>query len=383
MWRTQRKAGLHFLSSSNLRVLTEVALPQYLDDAVDELKEYAEDGVEFDLQEVFHDITTGLMGKMAYNMEMRPEKEFTAAFEYASGKSADRVQNPLWPVTEIFTGAQFRKALRIVKKFGKEIVTKAVHDRSSANGSESGASSEKDEKLQEVSGSLIQSLLDSLDNEEIVADAALNYLSAGRDTTAQTLTWAFYELMRHPHSMATIRDEVSTIIKLHSDTCSDAPNSVLFTPTSMPYTTAVFYEALRLYPPIPVEIKQTFSPTTLPDGTFLPTGTVVVWCIWAVNRSRYTWGKDADVFKPERWLEDGKFVPRSAAEFPVFNGGARMCLGKRMAEVIGVQVIAMMAWLFDFRNAEPGVKRWSGSSLTLPMEGGLPSFVSRRTRAVA
>jgi hypothetical protein len=68
MWRTQRKAGAHFLSTSNLRVLTEVALPQYIGDAVEELKECAEEDEEFDLQEVFHDVTTGLMGKMAYNV---------------------------------------------------------------------------------------------------------------------------------------------------------------------------------------------------------------------------------------------------------------------------------------------------------------------------
>jgi cytochrome P450 len=182
--------------------------------------------------------------------------------------------------------------------------------------------------------------------------------------------------------MKKIRDEVSAIISAHNEFSPDSPNSVLFTTSAMPYTTAVFYEALRLYPPIPVEIKQCTQANTLPDGTFLPKDTVVVWCLWSVNRSKITWGADADVFRPERWLEDGKFVARSAPEFPVFNGGARMCLGKKMAEVIGVQVIGMMAWLFEFRNAEPGVSRTSGSSLTLPMEGGLPAFVTLRREGI-
>jgi hypothetical protein len=74
MWKTQRKAGAHFLSSSNLRVLTEVALPQYIGDAVDELRDRADEGEEVDLQEVFHDITTGLMGKMAYNVRKTPHE---------------------------------------------------------------------------------------------------------------------------------------------------------------------------------------------------------------------------------------------------------------------------------------------------------------------
>jgi cytochrome P450 len=192
------------------------------------------------------------------------------------------------------------------------------------------------------------------------------------------LTWTFYELMRHPHALRKLRNEVASILAAQDETSETVPNSVLFTPQAMPFTMAVFYEALRLYPPIPLEIKQCTQATTLPDGTFLPKDTVVVWCLWSVNRSRTTWGPDADVFRPERWLVDGKFVARGASEFPVFNGGARMCLGKKMAEMIGVQVIATMAWLFEFRNSQPGVQRVSRSSLTLPMDGGLPCTVQMR-----
>jgi len=65
LWKVQRKAGLSFLNTANLRVLTEVALPQYLRESVDGLKSAA--GV-IDLQHVFHEITTQLMGKMAYNV---------------------------------------------------------------------------------------------------------------------------------------------------------------------------------------------------------------------------------------------------------------------------------------------------------------------------
>lgn len=154
----------------------------------------------------------------------------------------------------------------------------------------------------------------------------------------------------------------------------------------MPYTLAVFNEALRLYPPIPFEIKQTLSPTTLPDGTFLPANCIVVWCPWAMNRSRAVWGDDADSFRPERWLvqdESGvKTMTKSAAEFPVFNGGPRLCLGKKMAELMAIQVMASVVWTFDFVPAYDGRERSSKSSLTLPMKGGLPVFVKIRNRVV-
>lgn len=353
-------------------------------------------------------------------MEMHADDDFTLAFDYASGATAERVQNPLWRVTEVFFGAKLRKSIAIVKTYGKRIVDTAVQDRErgAKDTANSSGQPEKDEKLDKISGSLIQSLLDSIGDHGMVADAALNYLSAGispplglraaaretphtdisplgRDTTAQALTWVFHLLMHHRYTLAKIRQEVQQALEAQpaqpeaAFATSTLPmDPTLFTPASMPYTLAVFSEALRLYPPIPFEIKQTMSPTTLPDGTFLPQGSVVVWCPWAMNRSKLTWGEDADEFRPERWLvaaggdanPPSVVLQKSASEFPVFNGGPRLCLGKKMAELIAVQVIATVAWVFEFVPAYEGRERASKSSLTLPMEGGLPVFVKVRSR---
>lgn len=369
LWRIQRKAGAHFLSTANLRVLTDVALPRYLGQSVEFLHKRAGDGTAVDLQQVMHEITSQLMGKMAYNMEMHGDDEFTVAFEDASGFTAERFQNPLWFITEAVTGAKFRHALAAVHRYGRRIVSSAVADRKA--GKQHGES-----KLDEISGSLVQSLLDSIGDEKLVADAALNYLSAGRDTVAQALTWTFYLLMRHEKVATKLREAVHELHNEGDPTSPLGPEHL--TPTALPYAMAVFYESLRLYPPIPFEIKQAQRAITLPDGTFLPATSVVVWCAWAMNRSLHTWGADADTFRPERWLVDGKLVSRPAAEFPVFNAGPRTCLGKKMAELIAVQVVATLATDFDFAPAFQG-ERVSRSSLTMPMEGGLPVYVTRRT----
>jgi len=311
-------------------------------------------------------------------MEMHGDDDFSTAFDYASGATAERFQNPLWFVTEIFFGAKLKKAISVVKLYGDKIVASAVADRK-ANVAESSASGSEADKLDEISGSLIQSLLDAVGNEKMVADSALNYLSAGRDTVAQSLTWTFYLLMRNQHVTGKIRKEVQQVLAKHEDPMgSRGPDPVLFTPVTMPYTMAVFYETLRLYPPIPFEIRQCDQQTTLPDGTFLPKSAVLLWCSWAMGRSKTTFGEDADDFRPERWLIDGKFSAKSPSEFPVFNGGARTCLGKKMAEIIAIQALATLTYMFDFMPAYEG-ERVSKSSLTLPMAGGLPCFVRPRS----
>ncbi len=209
-------------------------------------------------------------------------------------------------------------------------------------------------------------------------------------------------LMKNPHVVSKIREEVqrvhassavaSSAARTHADGDLDLAR---LTPAALPYTMATFYEGLRLYPPIPFEIKQVEADLlTLPDGTALPRGSLVIWCSWALNRSHLTWGDDADVFRPERWLTTAplptdasssppplRLMSRSPSEFPVFHGGPRTCLGKKMAESMAVQAMAAVAWAFDMELAERGPEepgcggRVTKTSLTLPMEGGLPCFV--------
>lgn len=105
-------------------------------------------------------------------MELHATDDFTRAFDHASAATTERFQNPLYPVTELLFGSKLRRSLATVRSFGRKIVAKAVQDR---EGQKTGRSAET-----RMSGSLIQSLLEAIDDEKLVADAALNYLSAGK-----------------------------------------------------------------------------------------------------------------------------------------------------------------------------------------------------------
>ncbi len=303
-------------------------------------------------------------------MDIEASSPFSKAFDYASDHVARRFQNPLYQLTELFNGAKFRASVAEVKKFGLHIVRTAKQRRSHAAFESLVTNSDP------VFGSLIDSLIETFRNPHTVADSAMNFLSAGRDTTAQSLTWTFYALMRHPgvvpNLLKEIKERLSTV---------DEIDVASLQPSNIPYTMAVYYESLRLYPPVPIEIKQCEAFVTLPDGTSLPSSSIIVWCIWAINRSERLYGSDAHIFRPERWLNPstGTFTPKTAFEFPVFNGGPRACLGKKMAELMGAWTIVNLVKEFEFKEVRDGKKeRVSQSSLTLPMEGGLPCTVSKR-----
>ena len=316
-------------------------------------------------------------------MDMPASLPFSKSFDFASGAIGERFQNPFYKLKEFVLGASLRKAVFEVKTYGSQIVSAAVQRRDKQS---------KTRNTDPLRNNLINSLLDNIEDHTVVADAAMNYLSAGRDTTAQSLTWTFYVLMRHPEIQQQIYEELHTTFVGASYEPPLSFNSVQ--PSALPYTSAVFSEVLRFYPPVPVELKECTSATTFPDGTWLPKGAVVMWATWAMGRSKNIWGEDANEFRPERWLVGGingellTVRTVSAFEFPVFNAGPRSCLGKKMAELLAVSVIANLVWKYEFeevfdkqlRPREKPAERQSQNSLTLPMEGGLPCYVRRNPR---
>ncbi len=126
-------------------------------------------------------------------MDMEASSSFSEAFDFASGAIGERFQNPLWRLTDFFFGARMRSAVTEVKSFGRSIVAVAVRKRAE-NRMEGGKTRQGHSTSDDsVSGSLINFLMDGIDDHEIVADAALNYLSAGMHSWL-SFHWGFAAL---------------------------------------------------------------------------------------------------------------------------------------------------------------------------------------------
>ena len=382
LWRVQRKAGLRFFSNSNLQYFIDHILPPLLRDLHDRLEKAAVNPSTIDLQAEFLELTTRLMGKVAYDVDISPELPFSEAFEYASSVTSDKFTNPLWKIADLLKGGKFQKCVKEVKIFGAQLV-KSAQTRRSKHGKET-------TKLVSQQTMLIDSFLDHISSVEVVADAAVNFLSAGRDTTAQSLAWTVYSLLRHPGSMNRLLDSLKRDLpKPEQDGDRFLSYELLNAPNAFAYVQACYAEALRLNPAVPLEMKEATGPCTLPDGTALPKGSAVVWIPYLLARSPAIWGPDAFEYRPERWLEDSedgelRVITRSAYENPVFNAGPRMCIGKRMAEVLALRVMidVLCRWEFEEVHAkgEIGGPRVIGEGLTAPILGGLPVRVRHARR---
>jgi cytochrome P450 len=108
----------------------------------------------------------------------------------------------------------------------------------------------------------------------------------------------------------------------------------------LPYLNAVLNETMRIFPPVPLTLREAAHDTTI-QGAFVPAGTTVVICPWAVNTSTHLWGADAREFNPDRWLGTGRANTGGADSnyaITTFLHGPRSCIGKEFACLVAALI---------------------------------------------
>lgn len=159
-------------------------------------------------------------------------------------------------------------------------------------------------------------LATELDDAEL-RDQVVSLLAAGYDTTSGAVAFAILELLRNAGEWERARTEVAEIIGDRSPTADDL--------RSLPYTGAVVNETLRLWP-VPFSGRRTTEAFTY-AGHEVAAGSTIVFSPYVTQRDPELWGGDADVFRPERWLE-AEPVPHT---FIPFGGAHRKCIGFALA----------------------------------------------------
>ena len=197
---------------------------------------------------------------------------------------------------------------------------------------------------------------------EMVDQVAIFFL-AGHETSASALAWGLYLLATHPQ----VQDRVAAEL-------ADLPEIPAFSDLyKLKFTRDVFREVLRLYPPVPMMVRQNTVPETFRGRAIAP-GAQIVLSPWHLHRHERLWA-NPDAFDPGRWqTEAGKTSARDA--WMPFSAGPRVCTGAGFAMVEGVILLALLVRAFRF--APHGKSPVPVAHLTVRAADGIRLTVTER-----
>ncbi|KAF8900848.1 cytochrome P450 [Gymnopilus junonius] len=216
--------------------------------------------------------------------------------------------------------------------------------------------------------------------------------------TACTLTYITYFLAIHPDVAQKLRSEVL-------EHCGPTSPPTFDHFRNMKYMRAVINETLRLFPPVPLNVRESRAAPCLlppPDRTYfsdqrplyMPAKTIIMYLPLLIQRNPALWGNDADEFRPERWIDQesiAKYVANPTM-FTPFSAGPRICIGQNYAYNQMSYFLVRLLQQFDRftlatefqpegshppsewkgrKGRQSFEKIWPSAALTLYVKGGL------------
>jgi cytochrome P450 len=185
-------------------------------------------------------------------------------------------------------------------------------------------------------------------NEEEAAAETLVQIVAGSDTSASTIRAVTLYILSNPRVYQKLQAEIDEAIAMAkiSSPVKDAEGRQL------PYLQAVIKEGLRMMPPAAGALfKQVPPEGDTIDGKFIPGGTQLGSNVMAIHRSKKIYGPDAEIYRPERWLEaeEEQLARMNSTVDLIFHYGKFQCPGKGVAWMefnkIFVEVCLMSEYL--------------------------------------
>ena len=176
------------------------------------------------------------------------------------------------------------------------------------------------------------------DAQEMIDQVAIFFL-AGHETSASALAWGLYLLALYPEAQDKVATEAATL--------GAAPDFSAL--SKLRYTRDVFREVLRLYPPVPMMVRENQKPEVMRDRSVAPRAQIVL-SPWHLHRHDRIW-TDPDGFDPDRWQRpENKAAARDG--YMPFSAGPRVCTGAGFAMVEGVLLLAQLTRAFRFTVVE-------------------------------
>lgn len=205
----------------------------------------------------------------------------------------------------------------------------------------------------------------AFDRKEMIDQVAVFFL-AGHETTAAATAWSLFLLARYPDWQERVAGEARAEID---------PDKIYFSTMSrLKLSRAVFREAMRLYPPVPMFVREAARQEVF-RGRTVRRGSQVIVSPWHLHRHERLWDRPDD-FDPSRFdTPNGKACLRSA--YIPFSAGVRVCPGSAFAMIEGPLIVSLLIRAFRFEEV-PGHEPVPVAHLTVRGRDGIRLAVRPR-----
>ncbi|EXJ68442.1 uncharacterized protein A1O5_08234 [Cladophialophora psammophila CBS 110553] len=220
-------------------------------------------------------------------------------------------------------------------------------------------------RLIEAKDPVTGQMLDSID----LRTEAFSSIVAGSDSTSSALSYTFYHILGHPAVYEALTEELRAAFPERNYLTDETP------PTyadfgKLPYLQAVIKESLRLTPPATINL-----PRYVPEGgrvvagTFFPAKTIVGMSALPVHLDPETFGPDAHMFNPDRWIDgSGGISPEEMQRYWMpFGHGSRQCIGKNVAMMELVKLVGTLLLYFDVELVNTTSSSFGGNEKKVPL----------------
>ncbi|KAL5751872.1 hypothetical protein ACOSQ2_022379 [Xanthoceras sorbifolium] len=355
VWQHNRKIARGFLSHHQFHQLLNKIVPDTIEKGLMPVLDHVNrQNIVVDLQDLFKRLTFDFASLIVIGSNPKslsvgfPENVFPKALDDACVATCARhfVPESFWRLQRWLVVGKERKLSESWKTIDQFCAEHMSIKRKKL--SKSAMATNEDDDMEEEGFDLLNCYLTgheitgpTVPTDKIMRDNITSaYLAIG-STTTSTLSWFFWLLSKNPLVEIKIRRELDKNFHGLDDS------------SKLVYLHAALCETLRLFPPVPSQLRVPIRPDTLPSGHHVDDKTNIMISLYAMARMVSVWGEDCCEFKPERWItEDDRIKHEPAHKFFSFNAGPRICIGKDIAFTLMKSVAATIMNSYDVKVVE-------------------------------